>query len=520
MKTSKKILKLGLPKGCLQEATIKVFGRAGFKVYVSGRSYFPYIDSNGLPFSFEDLFGKLSIRGVNGNKLDFIFMKNSDGVVYPNLVDMNWKSHGGGIKATIFPVTSKIQMSPYAFYSTYKNDYNNSYQFPSQSYINGFQLGTKFSYIHNYDHFDYGLEAIGNETNTIVSNDYNLRVEQKDFTTDLRIFAEYQKHLGRFIFEGGVNGIYYGSLRYFSPEPRLRVNFQLTDVTSIKIATGLYSQNLLTSHSDKDIVNFFYGFLSSPTNLQKSYLGREINDRTQKSRHLILGIETTPLNSINISSEIYLIDYYQLINVNRNRYYQDNDDNSTRPEYLKKEFIIEEGVSYGADFQLNYNHRKTQIWLVYSLSKSIRQDEVMSYIPHYDRRHSFNILFNRSFGRKDSWEFSSKWNFGTGLPFTQTEGYYEEIDPYEAKLVYQVSKLNGELGILLAEYNQGRLPNYHRLDINLKKRLSFSWGTIQVVASIINVYNRKNLFYIDRITREIAYQLPVLPTIGIIFKTN
>ena len=39
-----KKLKLGLPKGSLQEATIKVFERAGFNIYVSGRSYFPHID--------------------------------------------------------------------------------------------------------------------------------------------------------------------------------------------------------------------------------------------------------------------------------------------------------------------------------------------------------------------------------------------------------------------------------------------------------------------------------------------
>lgn len=39
-----KKLKLGLPKGSLQEATIKVFERAGFKIFVSGRSYFPVID--------------------------------------------------------------------------------------------------------------------------------------------------------------------------------------------------------------------------------------------------------------------------------------------------------------------------------------------------------------------------------------------------------------------------------------------------------------------------------------------
>lgn len=39
-----KKLKLGLPKGSLQEATVKVFERAGFRIYVSGRSYFPSID--------------------------------------------------------------------------------------------------------------------------------------------------------------------------------------------------------------------------------------------------------------------------------------------------------------------------------------------------------------------------------------------------------------------------------------------------------------------------------------------
>ncbi len=39
-----KKLRLGLPKGSLQEATLKVFERAGFKIYVSSRSYFPTID--------------------------------------------------------------------------------------------------------------------------------------------------------------------------------------------------------------------------------------------------------------------------------------------------------------------------------------------------------------------------------------------------------------------------------------------------------------------------------------------
>jgi ATP phosphoribosyltransferase len=37
-------LKLGLPKGSLQDATVQLFARAGFNIYVSARSYFPGID--------------------------------------------------------------------------------------------------------------------------------------------------------------------------------------------------------------------------------------------------------------------------------------------------------------------------------------------------------------------------------------------------------------------------------------------------------------------------------------------
>ncbi len=37
-------LKLGIPKGSLQEATLALFERAGWRIFASGRSYFPQID--------------------------------------------------------------------------------------------------------------------------------------------------------------------------------------------------------------------------------------------------------------------------------------------------------------------------------------------------------------------------------------------------------------------------------------------------------------------------------------------
>ena len=39
-------LRLGLPKGSLQDATLALFRRAGWNIYADGRSYFPSIDDN------------------------------------------------------------------------------------------------------------------------------------------------------------------------------------------------------------------------------------------------------------------------------------------------------------------------------------------------------------------------------------------------------------------------------------------------------------------------------------------
>lgn len=41
-------LRLGLPKGSLQEATLALFRRAGWNIYADGRSYFPSIDDSGI----------------------------------------------------------------------------------------------------------------------------------------------------------------------------------------------------------------------------------------------------------------------------------------------------------------------------------------------------------------------------------------------------------------------------------------------------------------------------------------
>jgi ATP phosphoribosyltransferase len=41
-----KVLKLGIPKGSLEEATVKIFAQAGYNIRIKSRSYFPSIDDD------------------------------------------------------------------------------------------------------------------------------------------------------------------------------------------------------------------------------------------------------------------------------------------------------------------------------------------------------------------------------------------------------------------------------------------------------------------------------------------
>jgi len=52
MPDAKNILKLGLPKGSLQDSTLELFRKAGFRISSSDRSYFPYCDDDEIEIMF------------------------------------------------------------------------------------------------------------------------------------------------------------------------------------------------------------------------------------------------------------------------------------------------------------------------------------------------------------------------------------------------------------------------------------------------------------------------------------
>jgi ATP phosphoribosyltransferase len=90
-------LKLGIPKGSLQDATVQLFARAGFNIYVSSRSYFPAIDDTDVEC--------MLIRAQEMARYV------SDGVLDAGLTGQDWIAEhelGDGVTGVLEPIADLI----------------------------------------------------------------------------------------------------------------------------------------------------------------------------------------------------------------------------------------------------------------------------------------------------------------------------------------------------------------------------------------------------------------------------
>lgn len=484
----------------------------------SSKLFYTYInDGAGLPFNYTDLYGKISLNSPDGSRVNVFGFKFNDRVKYQGLSNLGWDSYGIGANATVVPSGSTVMIKANFSYSDYNITLQTLENLPSMSGISGYNFGLDFLYFLGKNQFVWGLETLGFNTDFQYYNSVGRLLEQEENTTELAAYFKYKWNLGNLLIEPGLRLQYYASMSEVSPEPRLGIKYNITEFLRFKLAAGIYSQNLVAANSDRDVVNLFYGFLSGDLNLPDTFKGDNITHKLQKSEHLIAGFEVDVTNKIDLNVEGYLKNFSQLSTINRNKVYDDVPLNSDKPDYLKKDFLIETGYAYGVDFLVKYDQKKLYVWFVYSLGWVKRDDGVQVYNPHYDRRHNINLVTTYKFGEKESWNVSARWNLGSGFPFTQTGGFYEESDLFNS-INYPYWQGNGSLGIIYGDLNTGRLPYYHRLDLTLNKVITFGkYSKLEFNFSITNVYNRQNIFYFDRVDYNRVDQLPIMPSLGLSF---
>ena len=479
----------------------------------SSKAFYPYVkNTDGLPYNFWDLYGKVTLATRNGTRWNIFGFNYDDRVKYSSVANYGWSNWGIGSNFLIVPGDAPTTIEGSLAYSKYSSELQDANFDPRRSSMDGFTFDLGFNYYLGNSLLKVGIDVVGYNTNYEYYTIYHAQRFIEDHTTDMSIFVKYKYNFrNKLLIEPGFRLQYYYSLGEVSPEPRLAIKYNILKNLRLKLAAGMYSQNLVSITSDRDVVSLFNGFLSSP--LESDLLpGTLINDdkemkgRLQKSQHAILGLEYDPINPLSINIEGYFKNFSQLISANRYKMLESDN-----------EFIWEKGQAYGGDISVKYEQKGVYIWLVYSLGWVKRTDGKVTYNPHFDRRHNINLVASYSFGKRRSWEINCRWNFGTGFPFTQTQAYYPHYDPTYINDDYVSA--NEDVYFLLGEFNQARLPSYHRLDLGVKKKFHIGpRHTIELYFSMTNLYNYKNVFYVNRTTNDIVYQLPFLYYFGMTWR--
>ncbi len=467
--------------------------------------FYPYAGSNdyGLPYDFIDGYGKITLSAVGGSKVSVFGFSFNDRVKYPNIATYKWSSYGGGLSFMLMPRSTNMLIDGVVAYSSYGMTLQEAELPEKNSGIKSLDFRMNFSYMMGKSMLTYGLELGASWIDYNFTSAYGWIIDEKTFNSEAAAYVKYKWVLAhdKLILEPGFRLHIYASQSVVSPEPRLAMKYNVTKNIRLKLAGGLYTQNIMSVSSDRDVVNLFYGFVTVPEDVADSPDGKKVRNSLQKGQHVAGGIELDMVPYTTINVEGYFKNFSQLTNINRYKVFYNDDD-----------YLLEKGKAYGGDVSVKFDYKGWYVNAVYSLNFVTRDDGAVVYRTLFDRRHNVNISLSYSWGKRNNWTADLRWNYGSGFPFTKTKGMYPNIAVTD--ITGNIVSANETLGIALDSLNGGRLPDYHRLDLSVKRKFYISETcNMDLSVGVTNMYNYANVFYVNR-NNEVLYQLPILWSIS------
>ena len=257
---------------------------------------------------------------------------------------------------------------------------------------------------------------------------------------------------------------------YTNFEPRLAVNYSLTETSSVKASFNRMTQYL---HLISNTV------ASTPVDL---WLPTTNNIKPQIADQVAIGyFKNFKQNKYEASAEIYYKDFQNQID------YIDNADIFFNTQ-LEGDLLSGDGRAYGLELYVKKNQGKLTGWISYTIARTERQVNGINrdewYPTRFDRAHNLSVVSSYELTKK--WSFSANFVYSSGTPATFPTNRYEiqgVVLPHNDK----------------DARNNYRIPDYHRLDIsatltpekNKDRKFKGEW-----VFSVYNVYNRRNPFSI------------------------
>ncbi len=256
---------------------------------------------------------------------------------------------------------------------------------------------------------------------------------------------------------------------WFNLEPRLSVQYQLNDNSSLKASYQRTTQYIhLLSNTTASIPLDIW---TPSTN----------NIDPQTADQVALGyFRNFADNEFEFSIETYYKSLNNLID------YVDGAD-LVLNEFVEGQVLTGEGRAYGTEFQLKKPAGRFSGWLSYTLARTERLVEGINrnewYPTRFDQTHNFNLTGFYELSKRVT--MSATFVYNTGTPLTlPTSGYYQ--------LGYFVPNVDDQAR------NNYRIPDYHRLDFSLtldpkEAKRDRRWQG-QWVFGVYNLYGRRNAF--------------------------
>ena len=251
--------------------------------------------------------------------------------------------------------------------------------------------------------------------------------------------------------------------------PRFNLYYRLTERTAIKLGWGKFYQS--QGIHELDI----------PDGDQKYY-------PSELAEHRVAGIEHRTRSGLEIRIEAY----QKLLSRIRPRYSNLIGTLDIFPELSGDRLREEPGHGYAKGMEL-YIKRDTGKRLSWwsSFCYMLAKDWILSrYVPRpLDQRVTLDFNINYRLGSQ--WRINVSWQYHSGWPCTKMH-LVKEVDDTDFAM-YPVYKYT----LTSERLREGRLPDYHRMDIQISRRFRLFKGQIRVFFEIINLYNRPNIMTYD-----------------------
>ncbi len=474
-----------------------------------------YVDAP-MPFAFGDIFGKLHAEVNSSSRLSVSYLRTHDrGVLnetFDNSVtpeEVRWKNQALGFRWVVLP---RFISAATEFNITHSR--LNTQQGPSHaptriSTIKSTHVGVDVSFqgirVDGHAGVAVRLNSLDSQLDGLYQNIELKRVTLDEAAQYIELNFKWPNGLN---IEPGVRIQFYQVDIDPEVEPRLRIVWN-NGRHQLSGAAGIYNQEIMGITDRRDAASVFTAWTGIPQPTQRN-LSRDIRaGRLPSAFHAILGYRITPNEGFELSVEGFHKDISNLFVPEWTAFPQftSNVQPATgqsrgfdfRVELRRPQFYA--ALNYGYS-NTRYKAEQFQLALWYGVER-------LRYRPPHDRRHQINVIAHWELWGMD---MNAKWELGSGLPFNRALGFdaFVLVDD-----LIDVRQIGGAQRVIYERPYNGVLPAYHRLDASVSKSWSLKRIKLTLQGSVINIYNRRNLFYLDIFTLHRVDQLPIVPTLGL-----